>query len=69
MNALKAFKKLQQIRMQEEKISKTYAAYRKLKTKCKNGEVFEIDGVKYAVIIQPINICQDEFKFVPLIED
>lgn len=51
MNALKAFKKEQQIKKQQEKLDKMEREYRQLKSNLTSGEVFEIEGKWFTVIV------------------
>lgn len=66
MSALRAFKKEQQIKKQMEKLDKLEKEYRKLKSDLINGEVFEIEGKWFTVIINDKGWMKD-ISYVPLV--
>jgi hypothetical protein len=66
MSALRAFKKEQQIKKQYEKLYKLEMEYRKLKATLNSGEVFEIDGKLFTVIVED-KACVKAVSYIPLI--
>jgi hypothetical protein len=66
MNALKAFKKEQQIKKQYEKLDKLDREYNQLKSKLVSGAVFEIEGKSFTVIVNDLGWKKD-VSYVPLV--
>jgi hypothetical protein len=66
MNALRAFKKEQQIKKQHEKLYKMQEDYRKLTSRLVNGEVFESEGKLFTVILEDKGY-RKEATYIPLI--
>jgi hypothetical protein len=66
MNALRAFKKEKQIKKQKERLDKLEREYHKLKSDLINGEVFEIEGKWFTVIVDDKGWKKD-VSYVPLL--